>query len=434
MASKTAIARSASRAARRPRRSEHEREWPRSTAARSSVGSSPSAAPARWPRRGPRRRPRGRRFAQRTAEQGSSADPSRRLVREQRARALEQRRGRGRLAAVERTPPRTSRAAAPAARSSRSSRAAELGAELVRLLEVVADDLLVAREVAVAGLEPVGEARVQARAQLLRHRRVGDVADEHVVEAEAVVAREERAVGAHELLAPERQQRAADPGPVSSSSLTAPRWKRRPSTEPRCTTARSSGSSRSMRAASSAWIDGGTVSASGSSRKCASSCSTKSGLPSAVATTRSRSSGASSWASASTSSSESSWPSGSRTTSVAPGRGAAQDGRTSKRSGRARAEDEDRRVARRSGDVLDEVEQRRVGPVDVVDDEHERPLAREHLEQPPERPGGLVGRAAAVALADRAGDEPRREVAVPVAQRRAASRSPTSRTTSASGR
>ena len=104
---------------------------------------------------------------------------------------------------------------------------------------------------------------MQSRAQLLRHRRVRDVADQHVVEAEAVVAGEERAVGAHELLAREREQRAADAGSgvASSSSATAPRWNSRPSTEPRWTTARSSGSSRSMRAARSAWIVGGTVSA-----------------------------------------------------------------------------------------------------------------------------------------------------------------------------
>ena len=70
--------------------------------------------------------------------------------------------------------------------------------------------------------------------------------------------------------------------------------------------------------------------------------------------------------------------------------------------GARRAEDEDRRVARRGGDVLDEVEQRRVGPVDVVDDEHERPRGGERLEEPAERPGGLVGRAAAVL------DDPRR--------------------------
>ena len=169
-----------------------------------------------------------------------------------------------------------------------------------------------------------------------------------------------------------------------------------------------------MRAASSAWIDGGTVSAPGSSRKCASSCSTKSGLPSAVATTRSRSSGASSCGER-----------GDELVRVVVAERLEHDerrARARRRPGRPHveevgargAEDEDRRVARRRGHVLDQVEQRRVGPVEVVDDEHERPRRGERLEEPPERPGGLVGRAAAVALADRAGDEPGREVAVPV--------------------
>ena len=69
--------------------------------------------------------------------------------------------------------------------------ASELHTEPVRLLEVVADDLVVTGEVAVPRLEPVGQALVQSRAQLLRHRPVRDVADQHVVEPEAVVAGEE---------------------------------------------------------------------------------------------------------------------------------------------------------------------------------------------------------------------------------------------------
>ena len=41
-----------------------------------------------------------------------------------------------------------------------------------------------------------------------------------------------------------------------------------------------------------------------------------------------------------------------------------------------------RRVADPLGEVLDEVEERRLGPVDVVEHEHERPLARQRLEHP----------------------------------------------------
>jgi len=50
-------------------------------------------------------------------------------------------------------------------------------------------------------LEALRITLVQLGAQLLRHRVVGGVADEDVVEAKAVVARKEGVVGAHELLA-----------------------------------------------------------------------------------------------------------------------------------------------------------------------------------------------------------------------------------------
>ena len=103
---------------------------------------------------------------------------------------------------------------------------------------------------------------MELRAKLLRHRRVRDVPDQHVVEAEAVVAVVERAVGPEQLLPRQREEDAAQPvAPVDGrSSATAPRWNSRPSTEARWSTARSPGSRRSMRAARSAWIVAGTVS------------------------------------------------------------------------------------------------------------------------------------------------------------------------------
>ena len=41
------------------------------------------------------------------------------------------------------------------------------------------------------------------------------------------------------------------------------------------------------------------------------------------------------------------------------------------------------------GEVLDELEERRLGPVDVVEDEDERPLARTRLAELAEEPGDL---------------------------------------------
>ena len=70
------------------------------------------------------------------------------------------------------------------ARRERRVRISELGAVSVRLLEVIAEDLVVLAD-AIAGalLEPVGVALVQRRAELLGRGAVGGVADEDVLEA-----------------------------------------------------------------------------------------------------------------------------------------------------------------------------------------------------------------------------------------------------------
>ena len=47
------------------------------------------------------------------------------------------------------------------------------------------------------------------------------------------------------------------------------------------------------------------------------------------------------------------------------------------------------------GHVLDQVEQARLGPVEVVEHHHQRPPAGQELQQPPERPRRLLGRAGA---------------------------------------
>ena len=64
-------------------------------------------------------------------------------------------------------------------------------------------------------------------------------------------------------------------------------------------------------------------------------------------------------------------------------------------SGRASVSDEDRMVAAPVEEVLDEGDQPFVGPVDVLEDDHEGPLLGEPLEEAP--PGGeevlAVGRA-----------------------------------------
>ena len=60
--------------------------------------------------------------------------------------------------------------------------------------------------------------------------------------------------------------------------------------------------------------------------------------------------------------------------------------------GSREAEKQDRCVAAPAGDVLEQVEERRLGPVDVLEADDERALARERLEQPPDRPERLFAR------------------------------------------
>ena len=96
-----------------------------------------------------------------------------------------------------------------------------------------------------------------------------------------------------------------------------------------------------------------------------------------------------------------------------PGRPGVEEVRTRE------AEEQDRRATREAEDVLEQVEQRGLRPVDVVHRDDERSRDGERLEEPAERPGGLLGRARLVARADRAKDQPLCDVpAVDVRQKR----------------
>ena len=56
------------------------------------------------------------------------------------------------------------------------------------------------------------------------------------------------------------------------------------------------------------------------------------------------------------------------------------------------------------GHVLDGVEQDRVGPLEVVDDQHQRAAAGQCLQQPLQRPEGVLGQAGVLAEAEELGD------------------------------
>src|SRR4029077_9133743 len=88
-------------------------------------------------------------------------------------------------------------------------RDAELAAIPRSLLEVVADELVLA----FARLEPRRELLVLLGARALRHRAVRRVADQRVAEAEAVLAGEGGPLRPHELLAHEREKRRGDLAP-----------------------------------------------------------------------------------------------------------------------------------------------------------------------------------------------------------------------------
>ncbi len=109
-------------------------------------------------------------------------------------------------------------------------RTLELGQELDRLVEVVRADLdeLLAR----ALREPLGEARVVLRPRELRHARVGDLADERVLEPVGGLARDRRARLAQEELALEQvvEQRLVlgDVGRRGARARLARRPARRP--------------------------------------------------------------------------------------------------------------------------------------------------------------------------------------------------------------
>ena len=66
------------------------------------------------------------------------------------------------------------------------------------------------------------------------------------------------------------------------------------------------------------------------------------------------------------------------------------------------------------GHVLDQVEQARLGPVEVVEHHHQRPPGGQQLQQPPERPGRLLGRGRGGVQPDQLGDPGGDPLAVPL--------------------
>ena len=80
----------------------------------------------------------------------------------------------------------------------------ELPAVAVRLLEVVAEDLVALDEL--LAVQPVRELLVQSCPRRLGQGLIGGIADQDVAKAEGLVAGKDAAVGTNELLAHQRRQ------------------------------------------------------------------------------------------------------------------------------------------------------------------------------------------------------------------------------------
>ena len=245
-------------------------------------------------------------------------------LRGQRDRALEQGRAGRRVAAPQRAPGGAREPLHRLGDERLLAREAELGAVGAGALEVVADDLVLGVGRA---LQPAGQPLVEVRAAALGQAAVGDLAEQRVGEAEAVVARRERSGWIS------WRRTSAVSGAVRSSSpsaASAPRRKLLPSTAACSSSVRSSAPSWSSRAASTASTVGGS---SPSAR------SPPAARGRAGCRRRARPSGgaASPWApSRATSASASISSSASRPSTAALRCGAAHDGRRSSSSGRPR--------------------------------------------------------------------------------------------------
>ena len=204
-------------------------------------------------------------------------------------------------------------------------------------------------------------------------------------------------------------QRPADvrarPRAAARQPARSRRWRGRPSPPPRHTRSPSAlgPSRRSSRAASSAWMVGGTLmvrrsrtatqlplwrTSDPSSISIPNNSSTKNGFPSAASAIRCRTPGS---RSARPSRPMTSSPDSRRVERLELDRRRRQLAAAPRRTRleqllAAHAQQQDRRVPRRVGDVLDQVEQARLRPVDVVEEQHQRPLPRQPLEEPANRP------------------------------------------------
>ena len=249
-------------------------------------------------------------------------------------------------------------------------------------------------------LQPRREALVELGARRLRQRVVGGVADQQMAEAEAVLARELRPVRSDQLLADERRQAGASPASPPGERLDgAPVEDLALDRHPARARCRSAGSSWSRRAASSACRVGGTTTSSCDSAAIASISSTKSGLPPAARAILSRRSPRSRCGMSSS------------TSSV--GRAARAEASPARWDGVQRTRAEPCRRSRigapteRSATCSIRSRNVFLAPLDVVEDNDERPLGGGVLERLAEGPSDLLAGRRRFCLAEQRPDRGR---------------------------
>ncbi len=216
-------------------------------------------------------------------------------------------------------------------------------------------------------------------------------------EPEAVFPREDRARGPDQVLADQRHQPRAErrlgPPRARDRRLLRARSPSRSRTLVRLRRAPRARGGRGARRAAREWTAASPPAGASSLVIMASICSTKSGLPSAASVILARTSELSSAPPRRTSSSDSAScsESGSSVIDVAFGLTVNHVGCLSSSSGRARQTTRIGASRLQPDEVLDQVEEGRLGPLEVVEADDQRAIARQVLEQPADGPESLVG-------------------------------------------
>ena len=290
-------------------------------------------------------------------------------------------------AAARRPAASSSAAASSPSRPARSSTPPELAKGAARLLQVMPGQVLGARCPLRVGEETASERLVKRRSRRLRDPGVGSIADETVGEAVPVLPGGPGAGRTSPArVSASREDVSCRPSSGVDSSASARGSKRRPTTDARSRSSSCCRGSWSRRAASTASIVGGIDSSPGAPWVAtAASCSRNRGISLGDGDDPVLDGGRGAKA-------------GEEHLRVPVRERGELDGLAPRRPGTqleqlrpAEPHDRHRRVRHERREVVHEIVERRLGPVRVLDDEHERLRPRVHLDEAAYGPEDLVG-------------------------------------------